>query len=75
LALGCAEVHNAWRPGRREAASLRPFELASGAVREVFTAGELKEIYAQGAAIGDVDVARLTLDDPVTANAPAPSAA
>ena len=75
LALGRAEVHNAWRPGRREAALLRPFELASAAVREVFTAGELKGIYAQGAAMGDVEVARLTVDDPVTANAPAASAA
>jgi hypothetical protein len=75
LALGRAEVHNAWRPGRREAAFLRPFELASAAVREVFTEGELKGIYAQGAAMGDVEVARLTLDDPVPANAPAPSAA
>ncbi len=75
LALGRAEVHNAWRPGRREAALRRPFELASAAVREVFTAGELKGIYTQGAAMGDVEVARLTLDDPVTANAPAPFAA
>ena len=75
LALGRAEVHNAWRPGRREAALLRPFELSSAAVREVFTAGELKGIYAQGAAMGDVEVARLTVDDPVTANGPAPSAA
>jgi predicted ATPase len=64
LALGRAEVHNAWRTGRREAAFVRPFELASAAVREVFTAGELKAIYAQGAAMGDVEVARLTLDDP-----------
>lgn len=61
LALGRAEVHNAWRPGRREAAFLRPFELASAAVREVFAAGELKGIYAQGGAMGDVEVARLTL--------------
>ena len=75
LALGRAEVHNAWRPRRREAALLRPFELASAAVRKVFTVGELKRIYAQGAAMGDAEVARLTLDDPVTANAPAASAA
>lgn len=75
LALGRAEVHNAWRPGRREAAFLRPFKLSSAAVREVFTAGELTGIYAQGAAMGDVEVARLTVDDPVTANAPAASAA
>jgi predicted ATPase len=68
LALGRAEVHNAWRPGRREAALRRPFELASAAVREAFTANELKAIYAQGAAMGDVEVARLTLGGAATAN-------
>jgi predicted ATPase/DNA-binding winged helix-turn-helix (wHTH) protein len=68
LALGRAEVHNAWRPGRREAALRRPFELASAAVREAFTANELKAIYAQGAAMGDVEVARLTLGGAVAVN-------
>jgi predicted ATPase/DNA-binding winged helix-turn-helix (wHTH) protein len=68
LALGRAEVHNAWRPGRREAALRRPFELASTAVREAFTANELIAIYAQGAAMGDLEVARLTLGGAVTAN-------
>ncbi len=66
LALGRAEVHNAWRPGRREAALRRPFELASAAVREAFTASELQAIYAQGAAMGDVEVALLTLGGAAT---------
>jgi tetratricopeptide (TPR) repeat protein len=67
LALGRAEVHNAWRPGRREAALRRPFELASAAVREAFAPSELQALYAQGAAMGDVEVARLTLDGAATA--------
>lgn len=66
LALGRAEVHNAWRPGRREAALRRPFELASAAVREAFAAGDLQALYAQGAAMGDVEVARLTLGGTAT---------
>ena len=56
-------VHNAWRPGRREAALRRPFERASAAMREAFAADELQALYAQGAAMGDVEVARLTLGD------------
>ena len=74
LALGRAEVHNAWRPGRREAALRRPFELASAAVREAFSADELQALCAQGAAMGDVEVARLTLGSTSTVKPAAPSA-
>lgn len=72
LALGRAEVHNAWRPGWREIALRRPFELATAAVREAFAPSELRALYAQGAAMGDVEVARLTLDGAATAAHRAP---
>lgn len=72
LALGRAEVHNAWRPGWREVALRRPFELATAAVREAFAPSELQALYAQGAAMGDVEVARLTLDGAATAAHRAP---
>lgn len=75
LALGRAAVHNAWRPGRREAALRRPFELASAAVREAFAPRELQALYAQGAAMGDVEVARLTLGGTATTAPAVPSAA
>ena len=61
LALGRAEVHHAWRRGRRERYLRGPHQRATQAVAAALTPAERQEAYARGSAMGDDEVARLTL--------------
>ena len=63
MALGRADVHHRWRQGRRERYLLGPYQRARAAVAAALPVAEVQACHARGAAMGDDEVARLTLRD------------
>ncbi len=63
MALGRADLHHRWREGRRERYLLGPYLRARAAVDAAMTAADVQDWCARGAAMGDDEVARLTLRD------------
>jgi predicted ATPase/DNA-binding winged helix-turn-helix (wHTH) protein len=63
MALGRAEMHHRWRNGRRERYLLGPYQRATAAVAAALPLAEVQACHARGAAMGDDEVARLTLRD------------
>ena len=63
LALGCADAHHARRNGRRDRYLVEPMRLAHAAAAAALPADELAALRARGAAMGDDEVARLTMPD------------
>jgi tetratricopeptide (TPR) repeat protein len=63
VALGRAAVHHRWREGRRERYLLGPYLRATAAVAAAVPEADVQDWCARGAAMGDDEVARLTLHD------------
>lgn len=63
MALGRADVHHAGRHGRRERYLRPPHQHARELLEGALPAAELRHWQARGAAMGDDEVARLTLAD------------
>ena len=63
LAIGRADAHHAGRNGRRDRYLVEPMRLAHAAAAAALPADELAALRARGAAMGDDEVARLTMPD------------
>ena len=63
MALGRAAVHHLQRKGLRERYLQGPHQRATAAAAAAMSPAEAQELYTLGAAMGDDEVARLTLRD------------
>jgi hypothetical protein len=63
LVLGCAEVSSGLRGAARDRHEQRSRDAAMEALQQAMPAGELERLLAQGAALSEVDAARIALGE------------